>query len=383
MNIKKNLYVDVTNFLDTNLNTGIQRVLKEFLYQAIKDNQLELKIIYFNAKKKQYILIPQEEHSQILNNSKLFSINQNNTFDIFLNTKEKKYFFDLDRVWNSNPNRNELYKKLKDSNFYIINYIYDMIPLLYPHYFYKETKKNFPLYIEALLKYSNHVLFDSNSCRKDFLEYKKEQNNTRDIKNNVIHLGCDFRLDKNKIIQEQYKKLFQKKYILFVGTIEPRKKHKDLLEVFEALQKKYNDLNLIFIGKFGWDIEELKITIKNHKLLNKTFFHLENIEDETLVKFYQNAFVVCYLSNYEGFGLPVVESLYFNNITITSKNSSLEEISNAVIFENSKIELYDILESFLKNNAFYNKKKLVIKKTKNLITWNDFYFTFKKELEKA
>lgn len=58
MNIKKNLYVDVTNFLDTKLNTGIQRVLKEFLYHAIEDNEIELKILYFNQKKNEYVIIP-------------------------------------------------------------------------------------------------------------------------------------------------------------------------------------------------------------------------------------------------------------------------------------------------------------------------------------
>lgn len=286
-------------------------------------------------------------------------------------------------MWNSKPNRNDLYKKLKESNFYIINYIYDMIPILYPSYFYNETKKNFPLYINALLRYSNHVFFDSKSCQKDFLEHKKKQNNIRNIKNSVIHLGCDFRIDSKKIIQEQYKKLFEKKYILFVGTIEPRKKHKELLEVFEMLHKHYADLNLIFVGKFGWNIEELEEKIKNHNLLNKVFFHLENIEDETLVQFYQNAFIVCYLSKYEGFGLPVAESLFFDNITITSKNSSLKEISNTVLFENSKEELYNLLDNFLKDDELYEKKKLFIKKTKNLITWNNFYTAFRKELLKA
>lgn len=170
---------------------------------------------------------------------------------------------------------------------------------------------------------------------------------------------------------------------MFVGTIEPRKKHKELLEVFEMLHKHYADLNLIFVGKFGWNIEELKEKIKNHNLLNKVFFHLENIEDETLVQFYQNAFIVCYLSKYEGFGLPVAESLFFDNITITSKNSSLKEISNTVLFENSKEELYNLLDNFLKDDELYEKKKLFIKKTKNLITWNNFYTAFRKELLKA
>lgn len=383
MSIKKNLYVDVTNFLDTKLNTGIQRVLKEFLYHAIEDNEIELKILYFNQEKNEYVIIPKKQHKLVLDTTKKISIDFNNSLDIFNEKKEKKYFFDLDRVWNSKPNRNDLYKKLKESNFYIINYIYDMIPILYPSYFYNETKKNFPLYINALLRYSNHVFFDSESCQKDFLEHKKKQNNTRDIKNSVIHLGCDFRIDSKKIIQEQYKKLFEKKYILFVGTIEPRKKHKELLEVFELLHKKHPDLNLIFIGKFGWDMEELKNTIKNHILLNKVFFHLENIEDETLVRFYENAFIVCYLSKYEGFGLPVAESLFFDNITITSKNSSLKEISNTVLFENSKEELYNLLDNFLKDDELYEKKKLFIKKTKNLITWNNFYTAFRKELIKV
>lgn len=379
--IQKKLYIDITNFIDTKLNTGIQRVLKEFLYRAIEDKNIDLKILYFNQEKKEYILIPKTEYKVLLDDIASFSINYNNFYNIYSNPKEKKYFFDLDRVWNSNPNRTKLYKKLKEANFYIINYIYDMIPILFPKYFYKETKRNFPLYIDAILNYSNHIFFDSNSCQNDFLKYKKIRENKRKIRNSVLHLGCDFKIPKSQNPNQNYTHLLKKKYILFVGTIEPRKKHKELLDVFEHLQKQNQDLNLIFIGKFGWHMEKFEAHIKHHHLLNNSFYYLQDIDDETLVSFYQNAFIVCYLSKYEGFGLPVAESLYFGNITIASKNSSLKEISKNIIFETPKNSLLFRLTTYIQNKKKYTKTKELIKKSEDLMKWDDFYTRFANSLK--
>ena len=381
MILKKVFFIDITNFVDTKLNTGIQRVVKEFLYLALKDKKLDINLIYFDRSKNSYILLSNKDINYLLNKTNNFYLTSRNGINIFKKTSYKKYFFDLDRVWNSKPSRITLYKKLKKANFFIINYIYDMIPILYPKYFYKETKDNFPRYINAILRYSNQVFFDSYSCQKDFLKYKFEQDIFRSIKNSVVHLGCDFKVHSNQSIQTKYAKLLEKKYILFVGTIEPRKKHQELLEVFDNLHNDYKDINLIFIGKFGWNVDKIKSNIENHKKLNKSFFHFQDVNDNTLSQFYKNAYLVCYLSNYEGFGLPVAESIFYNNITISSKNSSLEEISNKVIFETSKEELYELLKNFITDESNYIKAKEYMQYTQELSTWNHFYINFKKELK--
>ena len=376
MILKKAFYIDITNFVDTKLNTGIQRVLKEFLYLALKDKKLDINLLYFDRNKNSYILLSNRDKNYLLNKTDSFYLTSKKSIDIFKKTSHKKYFFELDRVWNSKPNRLTLYKKLKKANFYIINYIYDMIPIFYPKYFYKETKNNFPKYIDAILRYSNQLFFDSYSCQKDFLKYKDNQNIKRAIKNSVVHLGCDFKLQNNQSIQTKYTKLLEKRYILFVGTIEPRKKHKELLEVFDKLQKEHMDINLIFIGKFGWNIENIKSKIQNHKELNKTLFHLEDINDFTLSQFYKNAYLVCYLSNYEGFGLPVVEALYNNNIVVVSNNSSLKEAGREFvdyIEENKPKELFKTINSYLLDNNLYLTKKDFVKTNFKAHSWRDFY----------
>jgi hypothetical protein len=149
-----------------------------------------------------------------------------------------------------------------------------------------------------------------------------------------------------------------------------------MLLSFDVLSKKYPDLNLIFIGRQGWNVECFIKKLTEHPLLNKKIFWLNNIDDDTLGHFYKNAFIVTYLSKYEGYGLPIAESLLLSNITITSKNSSMYEVGRDFpdyIEYNSQNELVDIISLYVENNSLYQAKKDYIKKSYKTVSWDCFY----------
>ncbi len=364
------LYIDITEFVSSRLQTGIQRVIKEFIQRAIFDSY-KLKILYFSQKANSFVILDNTEVVTFLQNITKYKFTIKKKIDLFSDSKEQKFFFDLDSVWNSSQQRKDLYLKLKNNNFQIITFIYDLIPIQFPNIMRENSKNNFPAFLHAVEIYSDLVFFDSVSTKQDFIKYV----NTKNISMHVVYLGSDFLQTKNtpQVISPE---ILQKKYILFVGTIEPRKKHALVLDAFEEIQQKYEDIHLVFIGKIGWKVEVFSSYLNSHPLKNKYLHHYTNIDDNLLDLFYKNAFIVTYISDYEGYGLPIAESLQYSNITITSKNSSLEEVGLKYadyIDRNTKQELVKKLSLYIQNRDIYTKRRAYIKEKYIPLTWDKFY----------
>ncbi|XOB61328.1 glycosyltransferase family 4 protein [Campylobacterota bacterium DY0563] len=370
------IYVDITQLEKGRANTGIQRVVKEFLNNALKSSHLECKIIIFAEDLKTTKLLDNQEVIAFLKDIENYKFKKLQNFDLFNTNEELKVFFDMDSTWNITYRRNLLYPKLKLNNFLIFNFIHDTIPIILEDVVHNDTLKSFPIFLQAVYDYSDLVLFNSYSSNNDFLRLKEKFNCKREIPTRYLGLGSDFYETEEKEIDFEVKELLDKKYILFVGTLEPRKNQGEVLEAFEKLCDKYKDLNLIFIGKKGWKIDDLAHKITNHPLFNKRIFWPSNIDDYTLSKFYQNAFLVTYLSKYEGYGLPIAEALRYGNITITSKNSSMYEVgrdfADYVIY-NSLNELTGLISLYIEDNKLYETKKQYIKENFKTISWLQFY----------
>ncbi len=365
------VYIDISEFVISRATTGIQRMIQEFLKRAIANN-LDIKVLFFNENTKSYEQLLNSEILDFLQNVKSYSFKNFKNIDIFKPTKSKKIFFDIDVIWNSPLKRALLYPKLNANNFKIVNFIYDLIPVKFSHFFYEKTKNNFAPFLDAVCNYSDLVLLDSNCAKDDFYNYTRQ---SRDIKTSVVYLGSDFsqHLQNSKI---SYNEIMSKKYILFVGTIEPRKEQQLLLNAFETLHQSISDLYLVFIGRRGWNVENFLKTLDNHPLRNKYIFYFEEIDDSTLHCFYHKAFLVTYLSQYEGFGLPVVESLSAGIPTIVSKNSSLVEIGKDFVeyIQNSSLtELVNIISHYYQDSAAYKERRNYIQNYYKPPSWDDTY----------
>jgi len=321
------IYIDITQLEKSRVNTGIQRVVKEFLQRAINTKNRSYKILLYKKKNKKMQLLENDEVKLFLQNIQTYQFTKKQTINIeTIKPKQTTIFYDIDSGWNAPYKREILYPILKNNGFLIINFLYDMIPILLPKFVQQITIKNFKPYIKTVYKYSDMVICDSISAQTDFLKYKSELNIKRDISTKVTGLGSNFLSIKEKVKDTKIQYILDKKYILFVGTLEPRKNQEDVLDAFDSLSSKYPDLNLVFIGIKGWKIDSLIQKINSHPLKDHRLFWLNSIDDDTLYHFYKNATLVTYLSKYEGFGLPIIESLQHGNITITSKNSSMPEV---------------------------------------------------------
>jgi glycosyltransferase involved in cell wall biosynthesis len=115
-------------------------------------------------------------------------------------------------------------------------------------------------------------------------------------------------------------------FILYVGRIQARKNLGRLVEAYGQLRKQGLDAKLVLVGKKDWQSERLLEKIKELGLLDSVIFP-GFVPFQDLPMFYNAAEVFVFASFFEGFGLPVVESMASGVPTITSFGSSLEEVA--------------------------------------------------------
>lgn len=158
---------------------------------------------------------------------------------------------------------------------------------------------------------AHHIICISHSTKKDLLEYYPDVNPS---KISVVYLG----------VSEKFKKLQKRtndKMLLFVGA---RNGYKN----FDALIDAANQLNgysLKIVGGGRLSNYELK------RLQNLAYQHILNCNDETLNKLYNNCFALIYPSLYEGFGLPIIESLKSGCPVICNNGSSTGEVGGKYV----------------------------------------------------
>jgi glycosyltransferase involved in cell wall biosynthesis len=116
-------------------------------------------------------------------------------------------------------------------------------------------------------------------------------------------------------------------FVLFVSTIEGRKNHRFAFNVWRRLVELLDDApTLVCVGRLGWRAEEFLGKLVETNYLDHKVVLKEDISDAELDALYEGALFTIYPSLYEGWGLPVGESLEKGKICVTSTNSSLPEV---------------------------------------------------------
>lgn len=133
--------------------------------------------------------------------------------------------------------------------------------------------------------------------------------------------------------------LSRKDFLLFIGNIFNRRHIPLLIHVFYKIVKKQPTLRLMLIGKDytrpSQQIDNL-IEEANYKLRREAIIRKDAVSEEELLRLYYSARALVYLSDYEGFGLPVLEALSCGLPVLTTKKGSLSEIAGdaALYIEN-------------------------------------------------
>ena len=115
-------------------------------------------------------------------------------------------------------------------------------------------------------------------------------------------------------------------YLLYVGTLEPRKNLPRTLRAFARVAASHPDARLVLVGQRGWDYEDVLREAQTPALRDRVLM-LGYVREEHLPLLYTHATAFVYPSLYEGFGFPVVEAMACGTPVLTSRSSSLSEIA--------------------------------------------------------
>lgn len=209
------------------------------------------------------------------------------------------------------------------------------------------------------------VLTISNSSKNDII--KKYRLSEKKVI--VTHLGIKNTVSLTPHVygmnQLQAKYHISDNFILFVGTLQPRKNITRLIEAFSKIEHK-NNLQLVVIGKKGWLYEEILEAPKTFGVSDKVKF-LHTVSDEELNEFYKYAIFYILPSLYEGFGLPVLEAMKHNCPVITSNISSLPEAGGGAALYVDPENVDDIAKKMTKLLNDEKLRKELIEKGKEQV----------------
>ncbi len=317
------VYINVSNTFRTLSKTGIQRVVREVVSRLILKKDITL-IVWF--KTGFYQLSLDQEISRFLAARAFVPQNKINIVDL----KAGDVFFDLDGSAGDIYEIKQLFQRLKKQGIILIKMHYDAVPILLPQFSHINTGFSFTDNFTAALQFIDYWLCISQTVRSDLLKIADGVEVGEPV-TQVIPLGADFnQYGKQQNVTVAHVEYGQ--YILVVGTLEPRKNHTLILDVFDQLLFANHNINLVIVGKRGWSMGEIVERIENHPQYNKRLFWLINASDSEIAMLYKNAFVTTNLSHYEGYGLPVIESLSRGCVTLCASNTAMEEVSRGAAY---------------------------------------------------
>ncbi len=334
---KKSIFIDVSELFHRDSQTGVQRVVRSIAKEMQKDYQSQYSVYTVYADTMMIGYKYTFKFLESVNNEQRRLDGENIDF------KKGDIFLGLDLVPHIVPKQYPFYLEMKSKGVKINFVVYDILPIFHPEWWPQNGGNIHTEWLKTIAQVSDKLVSISKAVSEE-VEMWIEQNNIKTPKNieyKYFHLGADIDnstpskgLPKNS--QEVLGKFESTKTFLMVGTLEPRKGHKQTLLAFEALWKNDENINLVIVGKQGWMMDNFIAKIKNHSELNKKLFWLEGISDEYLEKVYAASACLITASEGEGFGLPLIEAAQHKLPIIVRDIPIFKEVAGeyAYYFEN-------------------------------------------------
>jgi glycosyltransferase involved in cell wall biosynthesis len=266
----------------------------------------------------------------------------------------------------------------------IIVTVHDLIFKTYPQGHSKDALKNTERHLLHVLDKADRIICYSQNTVNDLKRFY----NVEDKKIKLIYVGIDkklFYVMDDKELKKAKTNLrrfgIDGRFILFVGTIEPRKNIDNLIFAFNNLKKKNNIAHkLVIIGMRGW-LYEKTFELYNRSIFKNDIVFLGYQPNSSLKNFYNLADVFVYPSYYEGFGFPILEAFSCGTAVVTSNISSCKEIGQdaaLLINPNDIDELSEAIFNIINDTKLKRDLKIKGLEKAKQFCWND---TAKKTLE--
>lgn len=310
--LRQRLFIDISQLIQLDSRTGIQRVVRNTLLELQNTPPSNYEIVPV------YCFIDRGYRLAVDRTVNFLRMDGSSHSSMPLHAKSGDIFLGLDFQPRLIPLHESFYKDLRFIGVKTYFVVYDILILQMPHYF---PEAAYPEFIQWMttVSQSNGLICISETVAAETRTWITQHipKNAENLYIKWFHLGSNLwnSLSTRKIpnsAQELFCKIKKEPTFLLVGTIEPRKGHKQTLNAFNLLWEEGINANIVIVGKVGWMMNEFVEDLQKHPEMNHRLFFLEGISDEFLEKIYDNAVCLIAASEGEGFGLPLIEAAHHN-----------------------------------------------------------------------
>lgn len=220
----------------------------------------------------------------------------------------------------------------RDHGIRFIPFVHDLIPIVAPQYVLADLTCDYVAWLLAVFDHADYFLTNSMATREDLIAAADRLGHAL-AEDDVLVVPLDARFSAPTTAGEAGRNFLRAKglhgqaFVLFVSTIEPRKNHLAAINAWTAL---IGDLGsrmpkLVCVGGRGWMNEEVFQRVASDDQLARHVLFLHNLSDTELAACYDACLFTLLPSHYEGWGLPVTESLCHGKVPLLSNSSSLPE----------------------------------------------------------
>ena len=204
-------------------------------------------------------------------------------------------------------------------------FVHDLIPITYPEYCSPGEAQRHKDKMNYVLTHACGVITNSNATRDDLIEYARfTKQRLPQIKSALLAPGIPSVLPSSRPID--------KPYFVILSTIEPRKNHLLLLQLWRYFIKTLGDRapHLVVIGQRGWECENIVDLLDRCHILQGFVTEVSGCTDVDLVNYLHHSQALLFPSFIEGYGLPLVEALTLNVPVLASDLPVFREIAGDI-----------------------------------------------------
>ncbi len=213
----------------------------------------------------------------------------------------------------------------------VVSCCHDLIPWVRPDLTLDRIARPFLRYLDQLVEISDHVVCNSTCTARDLGRYLQTKSHVPSL--SVIRLGS--RIGQTQLASPSMAitSIIDRPFILYVSTIERRKNHEILLDAYHGLlsQGVTQLPMMVLVGMRGWGAERFFQKLEAEPDVARYVTLLHHVSDNDLAVLYQKSLFTLYPSLYEGWGLPVAESLAYGKVCIASDAASVPEVGGDLV----------------------------------------------------
>lgn len=307
---EKQLFIDISELVNRDAKTGVQRVVRSVLVELIANPPKGFRIepIYTTHEQSGY-RYARKFSKQTFNLT--YSDNELNDDPVDAISGDIFIGLDLHHAVMQQSNFYSYLKCIGVKSYYIV---YDLAPVLLPEFFPSAIPSLHAQWLGSVANADGAICI-SRAVADEMADWLNAYGpkRLRPLKLGYFHLGADLAQSMPSVglpsdASHVLDTIASAPTFLMVGTIEPRKGHMQTLAAFEQLWNQGINVNLVIVGKQGWNVDLLVELLRNHSEKNIRLFWLEGISDQYLEKVYATATCLIAPSEAEGFGLPLIEA---------------------------------------------------------------------------